>query len=146
MIIPVEQCFSMLASGWLVSSGSLYLQKFLAFSVASLFVSIGCGKYSTNQAVQCKCSMPLVVAAYCWLLWIPLAHALLLSRSPDLNSQTHLFLLGLTLGTLRYKNTDVIKDAVAAWGLCRGRRVCGGKNKLRWRDSATRPLIDRKEK
>ena len=50
------------------------------------------------------------------------------------------------IGTLRYKNADVIKDAVAAWGLCRGRRVYGGKNKLRWRDSATRPLIDRKEK
>ena len=50
------------------------------------------------------------------------------------------------LGTLRYKNADVIKNAVAARGLCRGRRVCGGKNKLRCRDSATRPLIDRKEK
>ena len=50
------------------------------------------------------------------------------------------------IGTLRYENVDVIKDAVAAWGLCRRRRVCGGKNKLRWRDSATRPLIDRKEK
>ena len=52
----------------------------------------------------------------------------------------------MTLGTLRYKNADVIKNAVAARGLCRGRRVCGGKNKLRCRDSATRPLIDRKEK
>ena len=50
------------------------------------------------------------------------------------------------LGTLRYKNADIIKKAVAASGLCRGRRVCGGKNRLRWRDSATRTLIDRKEK
>lgn len=59
MTIPVEHCLSVLASGWLVSNGSLCLQIFLAFSLTSLFVSIGCGKYSTNQAVQCRCSMPL---------------------------------------------------------------------------------------
>ena len=59
MTIPVEHCLSVLASGWLVSNGSLCLQIFLAFSLTSLFVSIGCGKYSINQAVQCKCSMPL---------------------------------------------------------------------------------------
>ena len=47
------------------------------------------------------------------------------------------------LGTLRSNNADVVKYAVAAWGLCRGRRVRGGKNKLRWRDSATRLLTDR---
>ena len=54
MTIPVEHCLSVLASGWLVSSGSFCLQKFPAFSLTSLFVSIGCGKNSTNQAVQCK--------------------------------------------------------------------------------------------
>lgn len=48
------------------------------------------------------------------------------------------------LGTLRYKNADVIGNAVAASGLFRRRRVCGEKNKLKWRDSATRPFIDRK--
>ena len=48
-----------------------------------------------------------------------------------------------SLGTLRSNNADVVKYAVAAWGLCRGRRVRGGKNKLRWRDSATRLLTDR---
>ena len=47
------------------------------------------------------------------------------------------------VGTLRSNNADVVKYAVAAWGLCRGRRVRGGKNKLRWRDSATRLLTDR---
>ena len=42
------------------------------------------------------------------------------------------------LGTLRSNNADFVKYAIAAWGLCRGRRVCGGRNKLRWWDSATR--------
>ena len=47
------------------------------------------------------------------------------------------------IGTLRSNNADVVQYAVAAWALCRGRRVCGGKNKLRWRGPATRRLTDR---
>ena len=32
-----------------------------------------------------------------------------------------------SLGTLRSNNADVVKYTEAAWGLCRGRRVRGGK-------------------
>ena len=50
---------------------------------------------------------------------------------------------GKVIGTLRSNNADVVKYAIATWGLCRGHRVCGGKNKLRWQDSATRQFTDR---